>query len=294
MPLTVALRHHTSYSYDRAVQLSPQVIRLRPAPHTRIPIREYTLKIEPATHFIHWQQDPFGNYQARVVFTEKTDRLAIDVELVVDIVTVNPFDFFLESYAEQFPFSYDAELGEDLAPYLKLSDSSPELMEYLARPRVQSLRGGGTIDFLVGLTRLIYEDITYNVRMEPGVQPCAVTLDRRNGSCRDSAWLLVQLLRHQGLAARFVSGYLVQLKPDADSPAGPGGPERDTTDLHAWAEIYLPGAGWVGLDATSGLLAGEGHIPLTATPEPKSAAPVSGSAEAAGVTLHHSNSVTRV
>ncbi|MEO0734544.1 MAG: transglutaminase family protein, partial [Bacteroidota bacterium] len=294
MPLRVAIRHHTSYRYDRSVKLSPQVIRLRPAPHTRSPIHGYSLTIKPENHFINWQQDPFGNYQARVVFPEKTTELSIDVEVIADMVTINPFDFFLEEYAEEYPFTYDKQLGEELKPYRKVTEDGPLLKAFLARPQVQSLLGRRTVDFLVSLNALLAKEIQYNIRMEPGVQPCEVTLERTNGSCRDSAWLLVQILRHFDLAARFVSGYLVQLTPDEKVLDGPNGPEEDFTDLHAWAEVYLPGAGWVGLDATSGLFAGEGHIPLAATPEPASAAPLTGFSDPAEVTFSFANVVERI
>ncbi|WP_157471997.1 transglutaminase family protein [Neolewinella persica] len=294
MPIRVAIRHHTSYSYDREVKLSPQVIRLRPAPHARNPIHGYSLKISPAEHFINWQQDPFGNYQARVVFPEKTRELSIDVEVITDMVTVNPFDFFLEDYAENFPFKYEDQLRAELAPYLKITEEGGLLKNFVAGPRVQSLLNQRTVDFLVGLITALSQDIHYNIRMEPGVQLCETTLERRNGSCRDTAWLLVQILRHLGLAARFVSGYLVQLTPDEKVIDGPNGPDEDFTDLHAWAEVYLPGAGWVGLDATSGLFAGEGHIPLAATPEPASAAPLSGFSEPAEVTFGFGNVVERI
>lgn len=294
MPIRVAIRHHTKYVYDRAVKLSPQIIRLRPAPHARNPIVGYSLKISPEDHFINWQQDPFGNYQARIVVPEKTTELSIDVEVITDLVTINPFDFFLEEYAEEFPFTYEEQLRTELMPYLKVEEAGPKLREYVASPRVQSTLGRRTVDFLVALNQALAEDIHYNIRMEPGVQLCETTLERRNGSCRDSAWLLVQMLRHLGLAARFVSGYLVQLTPDEKVLDGPNGPEADFTDLHAWAEVYLPGAGWVGLDATSGLFAGEGHIPLACTPSPASAAPLSGYSEPAEVTFEYANVVERV
>ncbi|WP_116125070.1 DUF2126 domain-containing protein [Lewinella sp. IMCC34183] len=298
MPIRVALRHYTRYSYDRLVKLSPQVIRLRPAPHARMNIQSYSLDIKPAEHFINWQQDPFGNYLARVVIPEKTRELSINVEVIVDMVTFNPFDFFLEDYAETFPFSYDEQLSRELAPYLEVTESGPLLDRWVTDfgggARVPAGAGEPTVPWLVKLNQRLAEDIHYNVRMEPGVQTCETTLGQRNGSCRDSAWLLVQILRRFGLAARFVSGYLVQLTPDEKVLDGPNGPEADFTDLHAWAEVYLPGAGWVGLDATSGLFAGEGHIPLAATPDPASAAPLSGFSEPAEVSFDFSNTVERI
>ena len=292
MSITVALHHRTEYHYDRAVSLGPHLIRLRPAPHTRTPLHRYALHVEPGNHFVNWQQDPFGNYVGRYVFPEKTRKLVIQVDLVAELVTINPFDFFLEEYAETLPFAYDAQLKRDLAPYLKVRENGRLLREWMRS--VELSDDARTIDFLVGLNQRLQQEIGYVIRMEPGVQTCEQTLKSARGSCRDSAWLFVQVLRHLGLAARFVSGYLVQLAPDQKSLDGPSGPEQDFTDLHAWTEVFVPGAGWIGLDPTSGLFAGEGHIPLAATPDPASAAPVTGAVDEAEVTFHFENSVTRV
>lgn len=292
MGIQVAIRHHTTYNYDRLVKLSPQVIRLRPAPHARSPIRGYSLNISPKNHFINWQQDPFGNYQARVVFPDRTKEFVIDVEVLIDMVTINPFDFFLEEYAEKSPFIYEDYLKKELGPYLEIKENGPLLQAWVFRAK--AMQSGRTVDFLVQLNQELCEAVNYTIRLKPGVQTCEETLEQQLGSCRDSAWLLVQLLRHLGLAARFVSGYLVQLKADEKVIDGPSGTEQDFTDLHAWAEVYLPGAGWVGLDVTSGLFAGEGHIPLACTPDPFSAAPVSGLTEPCEVTFSYKNEVDRV
>jgi uncharacterized protein (DUF2126 family)/transglutaminase-like putative cysteine protease len=276
LSIHVALHHRTRYRYDRAVALSPHQIRLRPAPHCRTPILSYSLQVSPAGHFINWQQDVFGNHIARCVFPEKTKSLEITVDLVADMTVINPFDFFIDAEAERFPFAYAPDLAHDLTPYLAITERGPLQQQWLDDFR-RSLRPGiGSIDFLVEINRCLQRDITYLVRMEPGVQDCEQTLRKRSGSCRDSGWLLVQLLRHCGIAARFASGYLIQLKPDLKALDGPSGSAHDFTDLHAWAEAYVPGAGWIGLDPTSGLLAGEGHIPLACTPSAASAAAVSG------------------
>ncbi|AOU97149.1 IMP dehydrogenase [Acidihalobacter yilgarnensis] len=291
MAIRVAIHHHTEYHYDRLVALTPQLIRLRPAPHTRTPVLSYSLKLDPAEHFINWQQDPFGNFQARLVFPQKTRRLAITVELVAEMTVINPFDFFLEAYAEHWPFEYAPDLAKALIPYRELSESGPLLHEWLLGVSREAVP---TADFLVAINQRLQRDIGYLVRMEPGVQSCEETLDLRSGSCRDSAWLLVQILRHLGLAARFVSGYLVQLTADVKALDGPAGPAQDFTDLHAWAEVYVPGAGWIGLDPTSGLFAGEGHIPLACTPSPEDAAPLTGSTEPCKTEFTYRNEVTRI
>lgn len=291
MTIRVALRHNTYYTFDRPVSLSPHVIRLRPAPHSRTPIHSYSLKVEPKEHFLNWQQDAFGNFLAKVVFPEKTTKLSIEVEVIADMTVINPFDFFLEEYAQHYPFKYPDQLKKELAPYLEKKKLGP-LFKKLVKAIPTTKRP--TNDFLVEVNQLLQHRIEYNIRMEPGVQTPEETLQLGNGSCRDTAWLLVQVLRHLGLAARFCSGYLVQLSPDEKPLDGPAGPEKDFTDLHAWCEVFVPGAGWIGLDPTSGLFAGEGHIPLAGTPDPVSAAAIDGATDKCEVEFEFSNDVTRI
>ncbi|MDP2018784.1 DUF2126 domain-containing protein, partial [Hydrogenophaga sp.] len=291
MSIHAALSHITHYKYDRMVNLGPQVIRLRPAPHCRSKIISYSLKVDPVDHYINWQQDPFANYQGRLVFEKKTREFKVTVDLVVEMAVYNPFDFFLEPSAENFPFKYEALLAQELAPYLAADHLTKRIKAFLARIDRRKRR---SIDFLVDVNQMVHKAISYLIRMEPGVQTPDETLKIGSGSCRDSAWLMVQILRHCGLAARFVSGYLIQLKPDVKSLDGPSGTEVDFTDLHAWCEVYLPGAGWVGLDATSGLLAGEGHIPLACTPQPSGAAPIEGGMDKCEVEFEHHMAITRI
>ena len=295
MSIHVALNHVTTYTYDKRVNLGAQVVRLRPCPHARARLLSYSLKVAPATHFINWQQDPQANWLARLVFPEKTREFRVEVDLVAEMSVINPFDFFLEPYAEKIPFQYEEWQRHELTPSLYKRADPKEcgnlfhaLLDKIDRTPTPS------VDFLVALNQTVNRKVAYAIRLEPGVQTPEETLTKASGSCRDSAWLLVQILRHLGLAARFVSGYLIQLKADVKSLDGPSGTEVDFTDLHAWCEVYLPGAGWIGLDPTSGLFAGEGHIPLACTPEPSSAAPITGAVDKCEVEFGHRMGITRI
>ncbi len=291
MGIRVALNHKTVYEYDRPVTLFPQIVRLRPAPHCRTPVLSYALRVEPEDHRVNWQQDPHGNFLARMIFPNQTRHFLLEVDMVADIVAINPFDFYLEAYAEKYPFRYQAWEQQELAPYLANDPAGPRLAAFVASiDRSES----STVEFLVNLNRRIENEIRYLVRTEPGVRTVEETLATASGSCRDSGWLLVQTLRHLGLAAQFVSGYLIQLTPEVQPAEGAVQPDKDFVGLHAWAETYIPGAGWIGLDPTSGMLTGEGHIPLAAAREPASAAPVSGLVSPSEVTLRHEMTVTRL
>lgn len=292
MPIKVAISHKTAYKFDRSVNLSPHIFRLRPAAHSRTQVEGYSFKVFPENHFINWQQDPFGNYQARVVFPDKTTELRIEVEVIAKLQVINPFDFFVEEYASKFPFQYEGNLQKELSPYLEVKDIGEKSAQFINQMTIKE--GINTVDFLVYANQQVFRSLGYNIRLETGVQSCEETLTIMSGSCRDFAWLLVQVLRSFGLATRFVSGYLVQLTSDVKSLDGPSGPEKDFTDLHAWVEAYVPGAGWVGLDPTSGLFASEGHIPLSCTPDYASAAPIAGATDVCNVTFEFDNSVFRI
>mgnify|MGYP003385101842 CR=1 FL=1 len=294
MSIRVALHHKSHYVFDRAVVASPHEIRLRPAAHSRTPVLSYSLTVLPKQHFIHWQQDAYGNFVARLTFPEPIQELDVTVDLVADMTVINPFDFFVEAWAEQFPFTYPATLSAELTPFLEAEALGPHLSRWLEKFRREVPPAINITDFLVRLNQQVQQAVRYLIRLEPGVQSCEETLGKGSGSCRDSAWLLVQILRHLGIAARFVSGYLIQLATDEKPLDGPAGPDADFTDLHAWCEAYIPGAGWVGLDATSGLLAGEGHIPLAASALPSSAAPVSGMTGICESRLDVQMTVTRI
>jgi uncharacterized protein (DUF2126 family)/transglutaminase-like putative cysteine protease len=291
MSIKASIYHLTHYKYDRPVTLGPQIIRLRPAPHSRTRVISHSLKVSPGGHFVNHQQDPYGNWLSRFVFPEPVRELKIEVDLVADMTVYNPFDFFVEESAEEWPFSYPEDLAPDLDIYRRPEPAGPLLQKLLDTVPREKAR---TVTFVVDLNQRLSKEINYIIRMEPGVQTPEETLGRAQGSCRDTSWLLVQALRHLGFAARFVSGYLIQLKPDLISLDGPAGTDHDFTDLHAWCEVYLPGAGWIGLDPTSGLLTGESHIPLAATPHFRNAAPISGLASFANVDFAFDMKVARV
>jgi uncharacterized protein (DUF2126 family)/transglutaminase-like putative cysteine protease len=292
MGIQVALKHRTVYRYDTAVSLGPQIIRLRPGLHCRTPILSYSLNIAPSEHSLSWQLDPSSNQLARLVFHSKANEFAVEVNLIADLSPINPFEFLLDPAVEEYPFKYGPDLASDLHPYLLVDPPGLLLRTFVESCRNQRT---GTVNLLLTLNRKVRDQISYVARLEHGIQTSEQTLRKRSGSCRDSALLLVECLRELGIAARFVSGYLIQLAVEkTDLPGSNGGPQADTADLHAWAEAFLPGAGWIGLDPTSGFLVGEGHIPLACTSRASQAAPISGTAEQASTDFSYEMSVRRL
>lgn len=279
MSALIKLHHKTVYSYDRSVFLSTHLFRLRPAAHSPARIEHYSLVVEPATHVMYWQQDVFGNFIARVDFDGPMNGMSVEVNLTATLNTYDPFNVRIDDYAQTFPFSYLPNVLKDLHSYLEIVDQGPGVAAFAA---MVNSPGQDILGFLVRLNNTVYQQIGYLQRMQEGVHTSEQTLEYGTGSCRDSAWLLVQVMRHLGLASRFVSGYLVQIANNT----GPA-----SVDLHAWAEVFIPGAGWIGLDTTSGLFTSEGHIPLAATPRPTDAAPVTGTTSPCVSSLRYENTV---
>jgi uncharacterized protein (DUF2126 family)/transglutaminase-like putative cysteine protease len=270
-------------------------VRLRPASHARARVEHYTLRV-PEQAAVRWQQDPYGNHVAHLAFKKGTrlEALELTVELAVDIRPVNPFDFFLDDRCEHVPFAYPAEMARDLSPFLALDDP-----EFASGPRFEALlaslpKGGQTVGFITAVNQAVNQALRYVIREEAGLWTPEETLANGRGSCRDQAVLLIALLRRRGLAARFASGYLLQLADEGMLPDEPKGVTRDVADLHAWCEVFLPGGGWIGLDPTSGLFAGEGHIPLASVARPALGAPVEGTADQVAAEVGFSMQVGRL
>lgn len=282
----VRVKHTTEYLFDRSVAISPHLVQLRPAAHCRSPILSYSLLATPSDHYVHWQQDPFGNYLARFIFSTPSQSLRFDVDMLIDVIPYNPFDFFIEFEAAQYPFNYSARLRRDLSPYIEVTEPSAIVGRWADKFRKESTE---TVDFLVALNQSMKSEIEYIVRLEPGIQSCEETLNGRRGSCRDISWLLIQVLRELGLASRFVSGYLVEVAGDSKIDA-----TQSAANLHAWVEVYITGAGWIGLDPTSGMLADAHHIPLACAPWPDSVAPIIGATEPCEVEFKYSSSAEKV
>jgi len=265
MGIRIALRHRIEQHFSRPVRLSTHWLRLRPAPVTQRAVTAYSLKIDADPHFINWVRDPFENFLARLDLPEAVPRLGLDLELIADLEPQNPFDFLVEPYAANYPFAYDDQLRRELTPYLVQPTPGPRLAAWLAGLEVET---GYMVRFLSLLTQQLSTALAIMPAGRPGPVDLETVFARGAGSCWEIAWLATQTLRALGLAARFVSGYRVRL--DTLSSA----------TLHAWTEVYLPGAGWVGLDPAAGLFVDENYLPLAAAPDPLRALPLVGYREA--------------
>ncbi len=293
--MRLLVQHRSQYVYPSPAALGPHLVRLRPANHTRARIETYRLAVS-GEHRLHWHQDPHGNHVARITFRtgQRTQALDVLVELAVELKPVNPFDFLVDPRCREVPFDYPDGLAAELAPFLDTEDPAfalgPKARAFFAELPWK----GEVVDAVTETNRRVAERTRYVIREEAGVWTPEETLTNGRGSCRDSAVLLVAALRSRGLAARFVSGYLIQLTDEGMIPDQPKGMGHDVVDLHAWAEVYLPGAGWIGLDATSGLLTGEGHVPLACTSSPALAAPIEGTSDVGATTVAFSTSIHRL
>ena len=188
MAIHVALHHRTHYTYDRPVAHAPHVVRLRPAPHCRTKILSYSQKITGGEHFINWQQDPFSNWNARLVFPDKMTEFCVEVELIAEMSVLNPFDFFIEESAQTYPFIYEPVLKKELAPFMELPPPTAKVLTLVGELMAKYLRAQArTIDFLVEVNQRIQHAVKYTIRLEPGVQSPEETLVKGSGSCRDSA-----------------------------------------------------------------------------------------------------------
>jgi len=294
-PLRLLIQHQSVYRYPTPASFGPHQVRLRPASHARARIENYTLKV-PSEAAVRWQQDPSGNHVAHLAFKKGTrlPALEITVELAVDIRPVNPFDFFIDPRCEVIPFAYPAELSRDLAPFLERGDPELATGEQFEALLAAMPKSEPTVPFLVAANQLVHGALRYVIREEPGIWTPEETLKNGRGSCRDQAVLLMALLRARGLASRFASGYLVQLQDEGMLPGEPKGVSKDVADLHAWTEVFLPGGGWVGLDPTSGLFCGEGHIPLASVARPALGSPVEGTADRAAESISFSMKIARL
>lgn len=291
MTLKIALNHQLKYSYDRPIILGPHKLGLKPSPHSKSDIFNYSLNIAPKYHNIYWYQDIYGNFIGKLNMFEKTDYLSLEINFLAEIKSINPFNFLVDSHIEKYPFYYTKQEKKELSSFLEIDESSNLLINWVNKNVYNNIY---ITDFLVSLNQQLASEIKYITRLEEGIQTCEETLRTKKGSCRDTTVLLIQILRHYGLAARFVSGYLIQFKTDDQSDDNSSIIKEDNAELHAWCEVYLPGAGWIGLDPTSGFLVAEDHIPLISNPNAMEANPVRGTKEFCKSKLDFSINISRL
>lgn len=280
---TLEIVHHTQYNFSKPVQASPHIIRLNPTLNYKNKILEHSLQVFPEVFHQNNHLDVYGNPISRLVFLSKIEFLTVEVKMKVEVQDINPFDFFLSLAIENYPFKYPNSVQSYLQSYLEVVDD--EVIEHWLKSK-NPPKQHKTLDYVTSLNKLVHQHLNYTVRLEPGVYSPKETIEKGGGSCRDYSWLLVNMYRMHGIAARFVSGYLIDLNFEVDN--------KDQLSLHAWVEVYLPGAGWLGLDPTSGLLVTAYYIPLCAVPHYKDAAAISGNTEVCEVSMSYLSSVSRL
>ena len=264
-PMPLGLRYETVYRYDEPVRFSPHEVRLFPRADRFRRVRRYSF-LAQGEPVVRYARDVFDNIVAACFFPEPMAELRLQIEIDLDLEEKDAFDFILESEAVDMPFRYDAALTSVLQPYLQRQTAEPLEVPGWQRPSKASPRG--TVSALVALNQAVHRCIAYELREEGAALAPVETLRLRRGACRDVAVLLAEILRSAGLAARLVSGYLRET--DAESRRAEG-------SLHAWVEVYLPGAGWVGMDGTNGVFCNHNFIAAAVGLEPADITPINGS-----------------
>lgn len=264
------IRHHTHYRYSRPVFLEPHVVRLCPQGNANQRVASFALQIEPRPSDRSEYMDAEGNTVTQIWFRDLTDVLRVTGETTVETLCANPFDYLVDAGAQRLPVDY-SELDAMRLTSCRTRTAKVEAIEKLAATLADKA-GGQTQQYLPILNDWIYTNHRTIIREDGDPWPAEVTLERAEGSCRDLVVLFMELCRAQGLAARFVSGYQE------------GDPDQEHRDLHAWAEVYLPGGGWRGFDPTHGLAVADRHVMLAASCRPEGAAPISGTFRGTGAT----------
>lgn len=259
------ITHNTYYNFSGSVILGTHYLRLRPREGHTLHIESSTLTITPQPT-LRWRHDVEGNSVAIASFSQPTSQLSILSDIIIQQYNEDPLDFVVEQQAVDYPFLYEEDDRVLLQPYM--TDPPIESYKWLTDWIGAIWQPGEAIQTYTLMQRIcshIYQTFAYRIREEPGVQSAEQTIALKAGSCRDFAQLFMSAARHLGLAARFVSGYL-HAPPTIDNFGA----------THAWAEIYVPGAGWVGFDPTIGQLVGADHIAVAVARLPESVPPVSG------------------
>ncbi len=271
--MRISVDHLTEYQYEHPVGFGEHSLYLRPRESQTVHVQSFSLQCRPEGR-VRWMRDCFNNVVAVVSFgLVESSVLSFHCKMSFDVAEENPFDFILESRASQFPFSYDEREKSALSPYLEAEESERwRVLDWVRGVLGESTQSRETIAFLTDLNLAIHRHIAYERRDDEGVQTANETLARERGSCRDLAELFVATSRQLGMAARFVSGYLYEPTP----PEGEHAFNRAAGSMHAWAEVYLPGAGWLGFDPTNGLLTDHHFLPAAVASRPQWVSPIQG------------------